>query len=461
LREREIDVKPVLICLGLLAVVSFAAPIYSQATPLPPGTSLPDDAGPTTSPDRVEARAANLISKAEDAIVHDEYDQALPDLDKAIALASANAQQTARAFYDRGYIEEQQHNLSSAAANYRKANAANPRQFESHAALGQLLAQQEQWRDARYELQLAAGLQPASGDRVQTIATVYRTLARVDAQMHDAAAAGDALLAALKLTPEQSDDTFLTAQLAEDQNNYAGAVQEYKKILAADPKSTPAAEGLARALIHEEKFSDAEQVLQQALLREPNDPVLLAESATALANQGKTGDAIAQLETLHRQNPNQPAITRMLADLYSTGGQAEAADPLYRQLLVEDARDSDLLTAAGENLMKEQKWAEAAQMFQQSLNLQPRQGNAWSDLAFAASENQQYSLVLTALDQRARYLTDVPATSFLRATALDHLHRYWEAVPYYQKFLSTAQGKFPDEEAQTRTRLSELRKSHQ
>jgi tetratricopeptide (TPR) repeat protein len=294
---------------------------------------------------------------------------------------------------------------------------------------------------------------------VQAVADVDRTLARVDAQLHDTGAASNALLAALKLTPEQTDDTFLAAQLAEDQNNYAGAEQEYKKAVAAEPKSIPAAEGLARALIHQGKFADAEPVIQQGLQQEPNNPVLLAASATALAGLGKTQDAIAQLETLHKQNPNQPAVTRMLADLYSTGDHAADADPLYRQLLSNDSRDPDLLTAAGENFMREQKWSQAVQTFQQSLNLRPQQGNAWSDLAFAASENQQYPLVLTALNHRAQFLPDVPATLFLRATALDHLHRTKEALPYYKKFLSEAQGRFPDEESQTRDRLVQLRDS--
>ncbi len=451
--------RQVLPCMFLLAALQCAGRGNAQTTPLPPGTSLPNtDSAQAASPAHPSIRTSTSVTKAEDAIERGEYDKALPLLNEVIAAAPATSREAARAFYDRGYVEQEQHQTSAAEADFRKANIANPKQFESHAALGRLLAQQEQWKDARQELELATTLTPASGNRGQAAASVYRTLAHVDAQMHDNAAASDVLLAALKLTPEQPDDTFLAAQLAEDQNNYAGAEQEYKKALVADPKSVTAAEGLARALIHQSKFADAEPVLQQALQQEPNDPVLLAESATTLAGQGKSQAAIAQLETLHRQNPNQPAVTRMLADLYSTSGQAANAAPLYRQLLTEDSRNPDLLTAVGENLMREQKWSQAVETFQQSLNLRPEQEDAWSGLAFAASENQQYPLVLTALDHRAQYLADGPATLFLRATALDHLHRTTEALPYYRKFLSESQGKFPDEESQTRERLKQLRK---
>ena len=76
----------------------------------------------------------------------------------------ADSLQNARIFYDRGYIEQAQHQLPAAEADYRKAIGIDPKQFESHAALGHLLAQQQQWNDARHELETAVTLQPATGD---------------------------------------------------------------------------------------------------------------------------------------------------------------------------------------------------------------------------------------------------------------------------------------------------------
>ena len=150
----------------------------------------------------------------------------------------------------------------------------------------------------------------------------------------------------------------------------------------------------------------------------------------------------------------------MLADLYSTAGQADKAGPLYQNLIGSDRKNPSLLTAAGENMIREQKWPDAVETFQQSLALQPAQGDAWSGVAFAAFQNGQYPLVLTALDQRAQYAADGPATLFLRAATLDRMHRTKQAIPYYRKFLSEAQGRFPTEESQTRQRLKDLRNSH-
>jgi tetratricopeptide (TPR) repeat protein len=179
---------------------------------------------------------------------------------------------------------------------------------------------------------------------------------------------------------------------------------------------------------------------------------------TALAGQGNTQAAIPQLEALHRQNPNQPAVTRMLADLYSSAGQPDKAAPLYQQLLTDDGKNPDLLTAAAENYVHEKQWAQAVDTFQKSLQIQPNQEDAWSGLAFAAWKNGQYPLVLTALDHRAQTLSDSPATLFLRATALDHLHQRKQAIQYYRKFLTVANAQYLDEQQETRQRLNALEK---
>ena len=433
-----------------VAVLVLQTTAYLRAQSAVPPAAPPSINAPTST--------TTLLSQAESSLARGDYDQAVPLLNKALANEHLDSQEDARILYDRGYAEQQQHHLDTAEADYRKACSVDPKQFESHAALGRLLAQQQQWKQARNELEAAVKLQPTNGNAQQEIAGVARTLARVDAEMHDPAAASEALLTAIQRTHEQADDTSLAAQLAEMDGDYTGAEQEYRKILAADPTSIPAAEGLGQSLIHQGKFADAESALQPVLAREPNDPTLLAESATALAGQGNAQAAILQLEELHRQNPEQPAITRMLADLYSSAGEAAKAEPLYHQLLAGDSRDPDLLTATGENYLREQKWAQALAALQRSLQMEPTQVDAWSGVAFAASQNGQYSLVLDALDHRAQYTSEGPATLFLRASALDHLHRTRTAIVYYRKFLSEANNLYPEEQSQSRQRLRALEK---
>jgi tetratricopeptide (TPR) repeat protein len=80
-------------------------------------------------------------------------------------------------------------------------------------------------------------------------------------------------------------------------------------------------------------------------------------------------------------------------------------------------------------------------------------GDAYGDLAFAASENKDYALTIKALDARAKFLPEEAITYFVRASAYDHLKDYKRAAANFHLFLNMAHGKYPDQEWQAKHRL--------
>jgi tetratricopeptide (TPR) repeat protein len=122
--------------------------------------------------------------------------------------------------------------------------------------------------------------------------------------------------------------------------------------------------------------------------------------------------------------------------------------------------NEDILAAQGENLVRERLYPQAQEVFERAVKLKPDDGDAWSGLAFAASENKQYKAALNALSMRSKYLPETPATYFLWATCYDNLHLSKLAQEYYRKFLTAADGKFPDQEWQAKHRLVALGGSH-
>ncbi len=452
----KMNLRTLKLFLAALFFVFVAGTLHAQETALPPGTTSADD-------DATPSSQANVLAQAEDDLARRNLKDAIPLLNSALALEPNNA----RALYDRGYAEENTQQTVAAIVDFQKAIVVDPKQYESHAALARLYADQNNFDEARKQLEAASTLTPANAHPTQTQAATLRLLARVDNQLHDPSAAAAALLAALKLTPEKPEDTLLAAQLADEQGDASSAEAEYRKALATIPQNdsayVDALSALAHALTEQEKFSDAEPLLRQALTQQPQNFALTAQLATVLAGEGKNTEAIAELEALHQAKPDQPAVTRMLADLYTQANEAAKADPLYRQLLLQGQPDASLLTARGENLIRLRRYAEAVTVLQQALALQLDLPDTWSDLAFAASQTGQYPLVLHALDQRANYKPDTPATLFLRATALDHLHQTKLATAAYKKFIQAAQDKsvqdkFSDQVWQAQQRIQALEK---
>ncbi len=411
-------------------------------TSLPPGTSNPDQPRP---------QQANPLSDAESAIADQHYPDAANQLDVYLSAHPDNA----RALFDRGYVAQAQKQTADAESWYRKAIAADPKQFESRLALGLILAAKND-PGAREQLYAAAQLDPNPPNPVAK-AQADRALARL-IRSSDPTGARDALVNALQLTPETPDDTLLAAEIATAAGNDDLAEQAYRRVLDANPNSSEASAGLAHLYMSEKKYADAQPLVQAALRRDPDDPALNAQLAAILSAQGKQADALALLEKIHQLQPHSDSVTGMLADAEFQAGNLEKADALFQQLLAAQPNDVSLLDARGQVLIRQQHYADALASFRKAAAAKPDDVDAWSGIAFADSELHQYADELQALSMRSKFAPENPGSLFLRATAFDNLHQSDSAADYYHRFLAAAQGKFPDQEWQAQHRLIALGK---
>jgi tetratricopeptide (TPR) repeat protein len=431
--------------LALALLIGFAWNAQPQSAPLPPGTSIPDEQ-PKQQPS-----ASDPLADTESAIEGQNYSLANARLDVYLSAHPDDA----RALFDRGYVADAQGQPDTAESWYRKAIAADAKQFESRLALGLLLTSKS---DPGAQEQLEAAVQldpnpPNPGAKAQA----YRALARL-LRSSDPSAARDALVAALKLTPETPADTLLTAEIAESSGDTAVAEEAYRRVLQQDPNSSAATTGLAHLLVSEKRYTDAQPLVEAALRHDPNNPTLNAQLAAILNSQGKQADALAVLEKLHQLEPASNPVAAMLADAESQAGHLDQADALYQQLLAATPDDPALLDAHGQILIRRQHYPDALAAFRKAAAAKSDDVDAWSGIAFADSELHQYADELQALSMRSKFAEEIPSTLFLRATAYDNLHQTKPAADYYHRFLAAAQGKFPDQEWQAKHRLVALEK---
>ncbi|HEX8924472.1 MAG TPA: tetratricopeptide repeat protein, partial [Terriglobales bacterium] len=254
-----------------------------------------------------------------------------------------------RALFDAGYVADAQNHLDDAANFYGRALKINPKSFEAHLSLGLLLARQNKLDQARPELDAATRLDPGVAGPAMK-ARAWRALAQIDRSSDPAAASTD-LIEALKISPETPRDTLLAAELADATNQPDAAEAAYKRVLANDPKNAEARAGLAHLLLARKQYPEAETVLRAALADSPDNPALTAELATALAAQDK-GEALPLLQKLHEAHPDDADITRMLAEVLAESGDAAGSDLLYTGLLKSQPKNTSLLIAHGQNLIR-------------------------------------------------------------------------------------------------------------
>ena len=353
-------------------------------------------------------------------------------------------------WFDLGFVENALGRVDESIAAYRKSVAAKPDVFESNLNLGLQLAKTGQ-PDAEQFLRAATRLKPA--DHVEEGGyRAWLALAHM-LEKSDPEQALDAYRQAETLQPKRAEPHLSAGLLLEQQNKFADAEQEYKQALALDSRSTDAVIALANIYMRGRRFPDAEDYLDKLLAIEPGSGAAHIQLGRVLAAEDKNDEAVAELQAGIELEPGDDAAQREVAALYATTRKNDLAEDAYRRLLAVHPNEAELHRCLGEVLLRQKKFPQSQQEFLTSVKLNPDLGEAFGGLAFAASENKDYELVVRALDARAKLLPEVPITYFLRASAYDHLRDTKKAAANYHLFLNTANGKYPDQEWQAKHRL--------
>jgi tetratricopeptide (TPR) repeat protein len=386
------------------------------------------------------------LTAAEAAIEQNDYSAAEPLLRKLVEHDPTSYV----GWFDLGFVENALGKVDESIAAYRKSVAAKPEVFESNLNLGLQLAKTGQ-PDAETFLRAATRLKPTS----HAAEGQYRAWLSL-AQTLEKPKPEEALTAyahAATLEPTEAEPHLSAGQFLERENKFADAEQEYKRALVADSQSTDAVIGLANLYMRGRRFPEAEDYLRKVLAMHADSAAAHIQLGRVLAAEGKNDAAIAELEAGIKLAPGDDAVERDLADLYTTAGKHDLAEAAYRELLTAHPNEAELHRRLGQALLRQKKFQEAQQEFVNALKIKPDLGEAYGDLAFAAGENKQFSLVIRALEARAKLLPEIPITYFMRASAYDHLRDLKNAAANYHLFLNTANGKYPEQEWQAKHRL--------
>ena len=393
-----------------------------------------------------EDRSQAALTEAENAIEKKDYATAETALKKVVEADPTNY----RAWFDLGFVYNALGRREDSMNAYRKSVAAKPDVFESNLNLGLMLARAGRLEAAEF-LRAATKLTPTD-HLAEGRERAWLSLGHV-LESSKPEEALEAYRQAATLQSKDPEPHIAAGLLLERRNDLGEAEKQYQQVLALDPQSAEALTALANIYMRAKRLPEAESVLRQLAAERPEDAGVHLQLGRVLAAANKTDQAITELETGLKLSPGDQEAQRDLAELFTSAGNCEPAEPLYRALLGQNPKDAELHHSHGQCLMKQKKFPEAQQELLAAVQLKPGLGAAYGDLATVANEMQNYQLTIRALDARAKLLPEIPVSYFLRATAYDHLRDYKQAAANYHLFLEVANGQLPDQEWQARHRL--------
>lgn len=396
----------------------------------------------------VESGISEQVLQAEQAIEDKKYQEA----ERLLRQAVEKNTEDARAWFDLGYVLMLTERATEAAAAYRKSLALKEDVFETNLNLGLLLAQAGDEEAAKY-LRFAAKLQPKRSK--ETTGILYRAWMGLGQRLGDSKPQGalEAYREAIELNPESGDAHLAAALLLERQKELKSAEEQYQKVLALAPESAEALVGLINIYVQTERLPEAEQALTRYLALNPQSAQAHAQHGKILMALGRSEEAQVEFDAALRLDPDDPQALAEIANAQLAAGEPAAAEKYYRRLVERSPQDAGMRRQLAISLMKQLNYAEAESELLKVVRLDPQLGEAYLDLAMAASQNQHYELSLQALESYRWLLPEVPLSYFLRAIAFDHLRAPEQAAENYRQFLAVAGGRFPDQEWQARHRL--------
>ena len=193
--------------------------------------------------------------------------------------------------------------------------------------------------------------------------------------------------------------------------------------------------------------------LYQAL----DSPAAKERAAMLQLETNDLANAITSLEAAVKASPT-PANRQALAGAYLKNKEPEKAAPLLEAALAQDPNNLELRLMYGRLHRDQRKFDAAAQQFYFVTKQDPKNVQAWRELSAMLISLKQDENALACFAKLKELGDDAPAHDFFRAVILDRNHQFQPALDAYRRFLSRAEGKFPDEEFKSRQRARILEK---
>lgn len=258
----------------------------------------------------------------------------------------------------------------------------------------------------------------------------------------------------LKDQPGDAKASFLLGRALAESGQWRAAAESFETAAQKQPGDLETAMALAHAW---ERAGEREKAMQ-VYARFPDEPAALERLGVLELEIGALEDSIRHLEAVRARSPT-PAVLYALATAYLRNRQPERSAETAAALVSLEPANLELRLFYGRLLRDQKKYAEAAPQFQQAVQLAPRSGEAWNELAAVLMLLKQYEPALAALDKARELNGPSPAYDYFRATLLDALNQPKAALESYRRFLASSNGAHPDEEFKARQRVRILERS--
>jgi tetratricopeptide (TPR) repeat protein len=349
-----------------------------------------------------DARKAGYLAKGQEYLAAHDFEKARLEFRNALQLDPNDAE----AGFLAGEASERLGNLREAAQMFQSAIQANPKHLGARAQLAKIYVyagvpdkaletlepgiaiapddadlltargsarlKQGDEPGARADAEKAVHLAPHNEDAVALLASIYSD---VGESQH----AIDLVSNALRTPGATLNLRLVLVQVYLSADRHLQAIEELQRIIAGEPRNLGYRVRLAQVLLLDKNVDAAEAALRAAVAQVPDS----AEAKFTLANfvaQYRSYDvAVAELRRLSAASPADHELRFALAQFYTDHGKRAEAEAVYRQIIKDDDTGPNGLTARtrlASALLASNQPGAAAPLLAEVLKQNPRDNDA-------------------------------------------------------------------------------------
>ncbi len=231
-------------------------------------------------------------------------------------------------------------------------------------------------------------------------------------------------------------DLLTRGRLCEKWGDRAGAQGHYQRAVTLAPDHLPTLTALARLLVAEEQFAAALPYLERAAVQDVDNTALQIDHANALSGVLRFDEAVAVLENVFARGAETPRALLAFGRAQTGAGDATTAQKTYKRALALAPNSAQTYFALGRNLQEEGRFEEANRFFLDTLEIDPKNANAFRFLASnkaLKADDETFSRMLQLLEsedisqKNAIRLNFAAATVFEQAGDIDNAFKHFNA----------------------------------
>ena len=400
---------------------------------------------PQTGSQKVRNPLNDLLDEAQAALDKNNFEAAIPPLQKFIA----EKPDVAFAHFQLAYAYTALNRPEDAQAEYTKCVSLDPKMAEAYLNLGMLLLDKNP-AQAVAPLSKAVELLP-SQSRPRNL------LGLAQQRSSDLKGAAESFEGANRLDPKDIDSLNHLGQVYLQMDRPAEAEKKFRAALNLDPRSREALQGLAFSL-DAQKNPGAIDAYRAYLAVAPEDQSARTRMLHCMVDQGQYDAVIAEIEKSGNGQTSGIDQLKLKADIEIGRKKYPEAIATLKQALTLAPKDAQLHGGLGRIYMQTRDFPNAERELKSALQMDQNNLVYWKDLSTTYYLSGNYQATLATLDVIAKSETPGAGPWFIRALCYDKLGQVPAALDAYRKFLALDENQNPDQVWQANQRIHVLEK---